>query len=146
MKSKNVVTSYGTFEFDSEGVSEMTDEQAERLSKLRGYKILDNAEGTSSEDDKEDSEGKSSDNEENDQIEDEIHEEESSEDDDQDLEDADPDTSDNEDEETEEQFTEEKLDKLTVAQLKKIAKDAEVDLNGATKKDEIICILLGSQN
>ena len=43
-------------------------------------------------------------------------------------------------------FTVEYLNGKNVAQLKKIAKDRGIDLVGATKKDEIIPIILGAVN
>ena len=41
-------------------------------------------------------------------------------------------------------FDAEDLDKMTVPALKKVAKDNGIDLAGATKKDDIIPIILGS--
>ena len=41
-------------------------------------------------------------------------------------------------------FSEEELEKLTVPQLKKIAREHGIDLTDASKKDEIIPLILGS--
>lgn len=163
MKGRKLTTSLGMVEFDETGVAEVSEEQSDLLSSLGGYDILTEDENSGQEDEIPDKMGKSSDKQENQQGEDKgvspedegetlkdntsedkkLNEEketpkvEKSDEDDEDNEDIDTDT---------DILTEDELSKMNVPQLKKVAKENDIDLNGATKKDDIIPIILGAIN
>lgn len=144
MKNRKLNTSFGQFTFDSEGITDVPEEHVHKLLALKGYKLLNGGDGQT-----DDTEGdqKTTQNGENstqvtsspDEGENTQNEDEKQQDDD------DSEGEDDESDDTEgEELDAEKLDKLTVPQLKKIAKEREIDLNGASKKDEIIAIIIGS--
>lgn len=126
MKGRTLTTSFGEFKFDLNGVAEIPDEHINKLLTLKGYRVLGDIPEQSG-DENEDA-NISSTNEENAQNDDSNDEEQDAEDEDN----------------TDEGITPEELDKMTVPQLKKIAKDNDIDLNGATKKDAMIPIILGA--
>lgn len=160
MKGRQLNTAFGQFSFDQQGITEVPDEHVNKLLALNGYKLVGgkpvepekgNAQGDASgaQDDAENGQvDKTSTEGENDQNDEKNDAEQSGEDDGQDDEDQNEETG--EDEEPEKggkpAFTVEYLNGKNVAQLKKIAKDRGIDLVGATKKDEIIPIILGAVN
>lgn len=161
MKGRQLNTSFGQFKFDQQGVAEVPDEHANKLLALNGYKLIGGKPAEpEKEDGQEDDSGaqnaaesgqvdKTSDEGENDQNDDESDAEQEEES--QSVEDGQGGTNDESSEEEPEpekssKFTVEFLNGKNVAQLKKIAKDNNIDLAGATKKDEIIPIILGAAN
>lgn len=159
MKGRPLVTAFGTFQFDSQGVADVPDEHVEKLLTLKGYREIGKEDEQPTEtqqenapDDQNDSEniqvGENASEEKNDQENDESNGE------DVQVENT---GGDDEDEETsadsqgvaddqKEVVTADTFEGKNVAQLKKIAKDNNIDLAGATKKDEIIPILIGAMN
>lgn len=130
LKGKQLATSGGKIQFNAEGVAEIANEElVEKLLGLKGYSLVEDTENPVKNPKKEPDMVKSSDEDEKPQEEDEN-------------------TSDEEDAEgvAEAEYTEESLMEKNVPQLKKVAKDNNIDLAGATKKDEIIAIILGAMN
>lgn len=132
LKGKQLATSYGKVQFNSDGVAEIENEElVEKLLKLNGYKLVEGDENSDENRQEEPDAGKTSAAEETTQKNDE-------------------DTSEDEPEEddgvAETEYTEESLMEKNVPQLKKVAKDNDIDLAGATKKDEIIAVILGALN
>ena len=163
MKGRQLNTAFGQFSFDQQGITEVPDEHVNKLLALNGYKLVvgkpvepekGNAQGDASgaQNDAENGQvDKTSTEGENNQNDEKNDAEQSGEDDGQDDEDQNEATGeDGEDEEPDKSgkpaFTVEYLNGKNVAQLKKIAKDRGIDLVGATKKDEIIPIILGAVN
>ena len=163
MKGRQLNTAFGQFSFDQQGITEVPDEHVDKLLALNGYKLVGgksvepekgNAQGDASgaQNDAENGQvDKTSTEGENNQNDEKNDAEQSGEDDGQDDEDQNEATGeDGEDEEPDKSgkpaFTVEYLNGKNVAQLKKIAKDRGIDLVGATKKDEIIPIILGAVN
>lgn len=168
MKGRQLNTAFGQFAFDQQGIAEVPDEHVNKLLALNGYKLVG---GKPAEPEKEDNQEDASDaqngaengqvdktsNEgEDDQKNDESDAEQSEEGAGQEDEDQTEDSDDGEDAEQENEEEPEKsgkpavtveyLNGKNVAQLKKIAKDNNIDLAGAAKKDEIIPIILGAMN
>lgn len=168
MKGRQLNTSFGQFHFDQQGIAEVPDEHVNKLLALNGYKLVGGKPAEpENEDNQEDApdaqnaaEGgqvdKTSEEEKDDQKNDESDAEQSEEGDGQEDEEQpdekeDAEQGNEEDEEEPEKsgkpaVTVEYLNGKNVAQLKKIAKDNGIDLAGATKKDEIIPIILGAMN
>ena len=163
MKGRQLNTAFGQFSFDQQGITEVPDEHVNKLLALNGYKLVGgkpvepekgNAQGDASgaQNDAENGQvDKTSTEGENNQNDEKNDAEQSGEDDGQDDEDQNEATGeDGEDEEPDKSgkpaFTVEYLNGKNVAQLKKIAKDRGIDLVRATKKDEIIPIILGAVN
>ena len=130
LKGQAVMTSGGRIDFDSEGVAEVEDEElVDRLVQLKGYERAD----SQPEQPEQPEEPK-----EEEKVEEVPPEEEN-------TQEIDESTSEDKEEGTpESEFTEEFLSAKNVPQLKKIAKDNNIDLAGASKKDEIIAVILGS--
>lgn len=164
MKGRQLNTAFGQFAFDQQGIAEVPDEHVNKLLALNGYKLVG---GKSAEPEKEDASDaqngaengqvdKTSNEGEDDQKNDESDAEQSEEGAGQEDEDQTEDSDDGEDAEQENEEEPEKggksavtveyLNGKNVAQLKKIAKDNNIDLAGAAKKDEIIPIILGAMN
>lgn len=122
MKNKKMNTSIGVIEFDSEGVADIKNEEyVADLLELNGFELADGEKMPEKASKKEDSEVIS-------EVEENAQETE---------------------EETEEspgELSEESLLEKNVPQLRKIAKDNGIDLAGASKKDEIIAVILGAVN
>lgn len=118
MKGKQLVTSFGILQFDSDGVVDLPDEQAASFLQMRGFELAEESKNSGLESSENLSLGNNPADEENKQD---------------DAENA------LDDDET---FD---FDKLTVPQLKKYAKDHGIDLMGANRKDEIIPLILGSE-
>ena len=123
LKNKNLISAFGTFSFDKDGIADIDNEEFfKELLKMKGFFPVDfsNAENGQKPDQipEETSDATSS-----------LNTEEVS----QETENSDV----TEDEDVD-------LDKLTVPQLKKYAKEHNVDLMDAAKKDEIISIILGA--
>ena len=118
-RNRSLITSQGLFKFDENGVSDVTpDEFAEELLKMKGFSSVDgesNVEIPSKSVDKVVNPEPTSESEE-------VSEEE---------------PADNA------EMDEEEIRKMNVPQLKKYAKDNGIDLGDASKKDEIIKIILG---
>lgn len=163
MKGRQLNTSFGQFHFDQQGMAEVPDEHVNKLLTLNGYKLVVGGKPApdDGDDEKEDASGaqndaesgqvdKTSDDEENTQNDDENDAEQAGDDEGEDN----PEDEEQQDDDSEEQpekggkpaMSVEYLNSKNVAQLKKIAKDNGVDLAGATKKDEIIPIILGAVN
>lgn len=164
MKGRQLTTSFGQFHFDQQGIVEVPDEHVNKLLALNGYKLVG---GKPAEPEKEDNQedapdaqnaaeggqvDKTSEEEEDDQKNDESDAEQSEEGAGQEDEEQPDDTGEEDAEQKEPEksgkpaVTVEYLNGKNVAQLKKIAKDNGIDLAGATKKDEIIPIILGAMN
>ena len=145
LKGKKLATSKGLIQFDANGIADIPDEElVTKLLELKGYE--------KAEDDSQDAQdGKKESETENTTTQEEKHEFEAS---GQPEEDSSSESTPEEveqAEETEPEETEttpygEELLEKNVPQLKKIAKEKGIDLNGANKKDEIIAILLGAMN
>lgn len=153
MKGRQLNTAFGSFQFDSQGITEVPAEYANALLALNGYTLVDGSpaeqgegepdgEGVPAEQNgaENDLSGETSGSEENTQDGDEGEPERESEEDTEDEEDDDAEDNKN----GSNGLTVEYLNTKNVAQLKKIAKTHNVDLAGAVKKDEIIPIILGA--
>ena len=143
-KGKSIVTAIGLISFDENGIAEVNDEEmVEKLLQLDGYK---RPEGEEISDQTKQSEQPQNEIKQP-EVKDNSSEEQSTQENDEealdDEEEVDEEEVDEEKVEGEE-LTEEVLIAKNVPQLRKIAKDNSIDLNGATKKDEIIAIILGS--
>lgn len=117
MKNRKMVTSFGKFEFDSDGVVDIPEEHVQSILEIPGF---DPVEGIK------------------------IPDQKTTETPAVEVSSAEVETDQEDDESTPENDLAEELDKLTVPQLKKYAKDHGVDIMGATKKDEIIPLILGN--
>ena len=120
---KDLITAYGKITFSAEGKAEVEDNLATKLATLNGFSIeadeeINDEEDTVEEEDTTEEE----DNEEDEQIDESVDEEEADE---------------------ENPITREELENMTVKQLEKYAKEMDIDLAGATKKAEIISVILG---
>lgn len=123
LKNKNLISAFGTFSFNKDGIADIDNEEFfKELLKMKGFFPVDFS------------------NAENGQKPDQIPEETSDSTSSLNTEEVSQETENSdvtEDEDVD-------LDKLTVPQLKKYAKEHDVDLMDATKKDEIISIILGA--
>lgn len=123
LKNKNLISAFGTFSFNKDGIADIDNEEFfKELLKMKGFFPVDFS------------------NAENGQKPDQIPEETSDATSYLNTEEVSQETENSdaiEDEDVD-------LDKLTVPQLKKYAKEHDVDLMDATKKDEIISIILGA--
>ena len=157
MKGRQLATAFGTFTFVADGIAEVPDEHVNKLLAIKGYKAVgtpQNEEETPDMETNPPEEEKTQNDDlngaEDNQKDDDSEEEKTSDGDDSteekdSEEETDGDTE--ESEETPDKYTLEELEKIkNVQQLKKIAKDNNIDLNGATKRDEIIPIILGAMN
>lgn len=126
MKGKRLVTAFGLIQFDSDGVVDLPEEQAEEFLKMKGFEPAEEIKNPEQETTNESPVVNSSTEEENKQKNDEDKQEDE-----------------NQDEPAEETPD---FDKMTVPQLKKYAKEHDIDLMGANKKDEIIPLIIGSEN
>lgn len=146
LKGKQLATSQGLIQFNAEGVADISNEElVEKLLELKGYTLVEGSEKSSENPDKTPKVEKTSDEKENTQKNDE-DDSKSGEGNDN-AEDEEKNDSDEEDETKNDDgvWTEEKLAAIkNVAQLKKIAKDNNIDLQGATKSDEIKAIIIGA--
>lgn len=115
--NKSLVTAYGKIEFNENGISEVKDFVAKKLANLKGFTVEESDENLEVEEVVEEET-----TEEVEEIEEELDEVE-------------------ENEKT--SVTREELEALTVKQLEKFAKENEIDLAGATKKADIISVILG---
>lgn len=115
LASAKLTTSLGEVEFDNNGVANVDDEEfVAGLLKLKGFALADGNMPNAVEDSVE-------------EVEQEAEEE--------------PVES---DEDAGEELSEDVLNGKNIMQLKKIAKDNNIELSGANKKDEIISIILAS--
>lgn len=159
MKGRQLNTAFGQFSFDSQGIAEVPDEHVNKLLALSGYKLVGGKPAEPKEEDEQEDASGAQNNAENGQVDKISNEGENDQKNDEgDAEEAEKDGTQEDDEETEEEpeddepekgkpaVTVEYLNGKNVAQLKKIAKDNNIDLVGATKKDEIIPIILGAMN
>lgn len=121
MKGKQLVTSFGILQFDANGITDLPEEQAKELLSIKGFELADDTLKNF------DSKSTESLPVINPSAEDENTQE--------------GDENTQEDEPSEETSD---FDKMTVPQLKKYAKDHNIDLMGANKKDEIIPLIVGS--
>lgn len=117
MKNRKMVTSFGKFEFDSNGVVDIPEDYVQSILEIPGF---DPVEGIK------------------------IPDQKTTKTPAVEVSSAEVETDQEDDESTPENDLAEELDKLTVPQLKKYAKDHGVDIMGATKKDEIIPLILGN--
>lgn len=118
LASAKLTTSLGEVEFDNNGVANVKDEEfVAGLLKLKGFALADGNMPNSVEDSVE-------------EVEQEAEEEEPA--------------AVESDEDAEEELSEEVLNGKNIMQLKKIAKDNNIELSGANKKDEIISIILAA--
>ena len=116
LASAKLTTSLGEVEFDNNGVANVEDEEfVAGLLKLKGFTLADGSVPKAVEDDSVE------------EVEQEAEEE--------------PVES---DEDAGEDLSEEVLNGKNIMQLKKIAKDNNIELSGANKKDEIISIILAA--
>lgn len=160
MKGRTLTTSFGKFAFNSEGVAEVPDEHANKLLALKGYKIVGEAPKGDENDDEQGKVGENPTGGENSQNDDESNAGNEEKDDETEDEGSNPDAEgegsddtsnsegvadgDNEEKVVETTFSPEELEGKNVPQLKKIAKDNGIDLQGATKSDEIKAIIIGA--
>ena len=116
LASAKLTTSLGEVEFDNNGVANVEDEEfVAGLLKLKGFTLADGSVPNAVEDSVE-------------EVEQEAEEENVVE----------------SDEDAGEELSEEVLNGKNIMQLKKIAKDNNIELSGANKKDEIISIILAA--
>lgn len=134
-KGSSIATSIGIITFDANGIADVDDEEmVEKLLQLDGYERPDSEEA--------DKQPEQSEQPQNETKQPAAEENSSEEENDQKNDES---TSEDEKEKADsEELTEEVLTTKNVPQLRKIAKDNNIDLNGATKKDEIVAIILGS--
>ena len=150
LKGKQLATSQGLIQFNAEGVANISNEElVEKLLELKGYTLVEGSEKSSENLDKTPKVEKTSDEKENTQKNDE--DDFKSDEGNDNAEDKEKNDSDEENETKNNAegddgvWTEEKLAAIkNVAQLKKIAKDNNIDLQGATKSDEIKAIIIGA--
>lgn len=117
LASAKLTTSLGEVEFDNNGVADVEDEEfVAGLLKLKGFALADGSVPNAVEDSVE-------------EVEQENEEEPAAVESDEDA---------------GEELSEEVLNGKNIMQLKKIAKDNNIELSGANKKDEIISIILAS--
>lgn len=117
LASAKLTTSLGEVEFDNNGVADVEDEEfVAGLLKLKGFTLADGSVHNAVEDDSVD------------EVEQEAEEE----------------TVVESDEDAGEELSEEFLNGKNIMQLKKIAKDNNIELSGANRKDEIISIILAA--
>lgn len=118
LASAKLTTSLGEVEFDNNGVADVEDEEfVAGLLKLKGFTLADGSVPNAVENDSVE------------EVEQEAEEE--------------PATVES-DEDAGEELSEEVLNGKNIMQLKKIAKDNNIELSGANKKDEIISIILAA--
>lgn len=118
LASAKLTTSLGEVEFDNNGVADIEDEEfVAGLLKLKGFTLADGSVPNAVEDSVE-------------EVEQEAEEEPAAVESDEDA---------------GEELSEEVLNGKNIMQLKKIAKDNNIELSGANKKDEIISIILASK-
>lgn len=142
MKGKTVVMACGQVSFDSQGIAEIPDDFAVELVQLNGYEAVDGIPQPNPEADETlaETETQQEDAETDENGQEETQPEEN------------PDQTENDEEKSEDDaqgkdestLTIADLEGKNVAQLKKVAKDNDVDLAGATKKDEIMSIIIGA--
>ena len=117
LASAKLTTSLGEVEFDNNGVANVEDEEfVAGLLKLKGFALADGSVPNAVEDSVE-------------EVEQENEEEPAAVESDEDA---------------GEELSEEVLNGKNIMQLKKIAKDNNIELSGANKKDEIISIILAA--
>lgn len=117
LASAKLTTSLGEVEFDNNGVADVDDEEfVAGLLKLKGFTLADGSVPNAVEDSVE-------------EVEQENEEEPAAVESDEDA---------------GEELSEDVLNGKNIMQLKKIAKDNNIELSGANKKDEIISIILAS--
>lgn len=143
LKGRTVTASFGTVEFNPEGIAEVSDEVADILFSLKGYEHLEGEDFDSKTDETQGLEN-TQESEENAQetasdnaTDDNSADDKASEDESEDAEGE----SESEGEASEDKVLDESLLKMNVPQLKKYAKDHGIDIMGATKKDEILTII-----
>lgn len=155
MKGRQLNTAFGQFSFDSQGIAEVPDEHVNKLLALSGYKLVGGKPAEPKEEDEQEDASGAQNDAENGQVDKTSNEGENDQKNDEgDAEEAEKDGTQEDEEEPEDDepekgkpaVTVEYLNGKNVAQLKKIAKDNNIDLVGATKKDEIIPIILGAMN
>lgn len=145
LKGKQLATSIGLIQFDANGVADIADEEmVEKLLELKGYSLAEEGENSAQNLEKDSETEKTSPEEKNTQENDENTSEDVQDEEDKAEDKSEEVEGDSEDAADEGAWTEEKLANKNVPQLKKIAKDNNIDLNGASKKDEIIAIILGA--
>lgn len=147
LKGKELATSAGKIAFNAAGIADIQDEElVQKLLQLKGYSVVD----TDSKEDEASAKVEQKQVEETPEapkVEENSTEEESAQEDDESTSNDEEETADSkEDEASSDELSEENLSKLTVMQLKKIAADHDVDLLGATKKSEMIAIIIGAVN
>ena len=128
LKGKKLVTSYGTISFDANGVTDVPEELAKELLEIKGFEPEEETKDFGQKTEDKPQVGNSSTDEETTQKNDESTQEDENQD---------------EPEETSAEETPD-FESLTVPQLKKYAKEHDIDLMGANKKDEIIPLIVGS--
>ena len=139
LKGQGVMTAFGRVEFNDEGISgEVSDELRDAIICLEGYSVLDEEESKTGEDavtepgvDKLPPEGENAQEEQSKGVEDENPDENEK-------------SEDGKNSEKDEKSEEIEFEKMNVPQLKKYAKENGIDLMGASKKDEILPIILGA--
>lgn len=122
MKEKRLVTAFGLIQFDSDGIVDLPEDQAEEFLKLAGFESVKEIKNSEQKTTNEPPVINSSTDEENKQKNDKNKQEDE-----------------NQDEPAKEILD---FDKMTVLQLKKYAKEHDIDLMGANKKDEIIPLIV----
>ena len=145
--NKDLVTAYGTFHFSENGETEIDESAGKKLATLKGFSLVGDTEEHEQKND-----SVEQDAEEDEQGENPTHEEENAQeteenaesDSDEDDDEEEPDDSENPDEDAEEdEITEDELQDYTVAELKKYAKDNGIDIGTASKKQDIINVIVG---
>ena len=143
--NKGLVTAYGTFHFSENGETEIDEATGKKLATLQGFSLIGDTEEPEQENDsveqdaEKDEQGENPTPEEENAQETEENDEPESED-----EDEEPDNSENADEDAEEdEITEDELQEYTVAELKKYAKNNGIDIGTASKKQDIINVIIG---
>lgn len=141
MKNRPLVTKWGKIQFDAQGVAEVEDEVGEKLSQLDGYS-LEGEDSTPDDSKQQDNEDTTSDEQKNDDSQKENSEQESD-DEESTVEDEEESTTDDE-AGADAQGDEEKpdLSGMNVAQLRKFAKDNNIEIPaGVTKRDAILEVI-----
>lgn len=151
LRNRVLKTAFGEFSFDGQGVAEVPDEHVKKLLALKGYHLPKGETAPNTENTGEEAPQPSAPAEQETPETPSMGENPSDDENEQETDES-TEGDENEDEGTGEEKTEKKsytveqLESKNVAQLKKIAKDNNIDLAGATKKDEIIPVIIGGLN
>ena len=146
--NKDLVTAYGTFHFSETGETEIDESAGKKLATIQGFSLIGDTEEPEQKNDyveqdaEEDEQGENLTPEEENAQETEENGEPENEPESEENNEGESDESEDEDAE-EDEITEDELQEYTVAELKKYAKDNGIDIGTASKKQDIINVIIG---